>query len=308
MLEKLDLDIKKITIPLPFKLDHVHCFIAENNQGYTLIDTGLNNKETAEIWKEHLHNKQVNRIILTHLHPDHAGYAGTLQKNQGAEVWMTEKDSMALSDIWQPSALPRLKMDYEAAAIPEHITNGIIEITEKFIPYVTPVPEINHFIKDGDKIQLGKDEYTVITTPGHSAGLFCLYQEEKSVLFATDHILPKITPNIAYWFYGEANPLKSFQESLEKIKQLDAEIVIPSHGEPFIGANKRIEELWAHHERRLEKVMQHMDSGMTVFETCKLLFPRELSIYDYQFAIGETIAHLEYLYQEKMLARELKDG
>jgi len=63
-------------------------------------------------------------------------------------------------------------------------------------------------------IYLSGNCYEVIFTPGHSDGLICLYNKEKNVLFSTDHILPRITPNISYWFYGEKNPLQSFQNAL----------------------------------------------------------------------------------------------
>ena len=68
--------------------------------------------------------------------------------------------------------------------------------------------------------------------------------------------LPKITPNISYWFHGDDNPLQSYLTSLETMKQLDVDYVIPSHGKPFYGANDRIDELLKHHEERLEETLE----------------------------------------------------
>src|SRR5699024_4058368 len=129
--------------------------------------------------------------------------------------------------IRTPSALPQLQKDYELAAVPENITKGIVDITQKFSPKVSPWPKVNHFLQEGDIIPFGTGEYEVLYTPGQSEGLVVFYNKTDNVLLSTDHILPKITPNISYWFYGEANPLHSFELSLQKIKQLDLAYAIP---------------------------------------------------------------------------------
>src|SRR5690625_7094928 len=88
MLEELG--IQRQTIPLPFRLNHVNCFIAEGEKGYILIDTGLNNKQTEKIWDGLLDKKQIDKILITHMHPDHYGFAGQLQKRTGAHLSMSK--------------------------------------------------------------------------------------------------------------------------------------------------------------------------------------------------------------------------
>src|SRR5699024_5770989 len=253
----------------------------KGEEGYTIIDTGLHDKNAMRIWEQELKDKHVTSIILTHLHPDHTGYAGVLQEKTNANIWMSPTDASALQDMWQPGAVSQLKRDYELAAMPQEIAGSILEMTEKFPSSITPLPKVTNDLIEGQQLQIGKDWYEVIETPGHSAGLVCFYQPEKSILFSTDHILPRITPNISYWFYGEKNPLQSFQNSLEKIKKLDAEYVIPSHGDMFTNANQRINEIWHHHEGRLEVVLDVTKSGATIFEVCQQMFTRQLSVHDY---------------------------
>src|SRR5699024_8303190 len=98
-----------------------------------------------------------------------------------------------------------------------------------------------------------------------------------------------------YWFVGDLNPLKSYLDSLEKVKQLQVSYVIPSHGEPFYHANERIDEIIIHHDERLEFIVDQLSHKMTAFEMCQKLFPKQLTVHDMRFAIGETLAHLEYL-------------
>src|SRR5690625_7234074 len=117
---------------------------------------------------------------------------------------------------------------------------------KNFIPSVTQLNTIHHYIEEGEKIQIGKELYEVIFTPGHSAELVCFYNKKKSVLLSTDHILPKITSNISYWFYGEQNPLHSYENSLNNIKKYNIDFVIFSLGSPFYGFFVRLYEIWVH--------------------------------------------------------------
>ena len=131
----------------------------------------------------------------------------------------------------------------------------MVSNTAEFQQLVTPQPTIDHYFVENEKVPIGRYEYEVIAAPGHSDGMVCFYNAEKSVLLSADHILPKITPNISYWFHGDDNPLQSYLTSLEQMKKLDVDYVIPSHGKPFYGANDRIDELLKHHEERLEETI-----------------------------------------------------
>lgn len=299
------LGIERVTIELPFRLNHVNCFLAKNSDGYVVIDTGLHRDHTKKVWQEVLRNKKVKNIIVTHLHPDHSGYAGQLQKETNANVLMTKADRNSMDKIWSDQAIPKVREDFERAAVPEETIQGILNVIQTFRTHTNPFPNVNYYLEEGDKLEIGNGMYEVIRTPGHSAGLIVLYNKEANALLATDHILPHITPNISYWFYGEVNPLQSYENSLQKMKQYEAEFVIPSHGDPFYDANKRIDEIWNHHIERLEETLDYIKDGATVYEVCEKLFPQQLTFHEQQFAIGETISHLEYLRAKGECSRDL---
>ncbi len=306
MLDQLRL--KMLTISLPFRLNHVNCFVAEGENGYIIIDTGLNNDESKNIWNDVIKEKPIERILITHLHPDHYGYAGTLQKATNAPLSITEIDAKTAKYIWEEQPLRQLREDYERSNVPQNVIEGIIDITKNFVSKVSPLPKIDHYFQEGEKVHLSGFEYEVLFTPGHSDGLICLYNKDKNVLISTDHILPKITPNISHWFYGKGNPLHDYEESLQKVKKLNAAYVIPSHGEPFYDANKRIDQIWSHHLERFDITLTALKKVNSVFDVCHYLFPQELNVYEYQFAIGETLAHLEYLRGKGECERELVNG
>lgn len=302
-----ELGVSRITIPLPFRLNHVHCFLAEGTDGYTIMDTGLNTDITKEIWNPIITKHPIKNIFLTHYHPDHFGYAGTLQQVTGADVWMTKTDETAGLTVWEPSSLELTRRNYQTCGIPAETADELTGNEGSFQIRVQPYPVVNHYFEEGMKIPFGKHEYEVIFTPGHSDGLICLYNRQKNILFSTDHILPRISPNISYWFRGISNPLDAFFTSLKKIQLLEADYVIPSHGEPFRNANKRVAELLEHHQLRLNEIYEFIRQPSTIYEVCKLLF-KKLTTHEMRFAIGETIAHLEYLHIGGQCTKNLKDG
>lgn len=297
-----------VTLDLPFRLNHVNCFVAESENGVQVIDAGLHNEHTVRRWEKELEGKKVTDILITHYHPDHFGFAGALQQRTGARISMSQIDAKAGLDAWQESFLDDLTNNYKLAGIPGDDANDMIVNTKEFVPLVTPYPEINHYFVEGELLQIGKYEYEVIQTPGHSDGLVTFYNKEKNILLSTDHILPRITPNISYWFHGDPNPLGNYLKSLDKIKQLDVDLVVPSHGKPFYGGNERIDEIIAHHDERLDTLLDGIKGGCTVYEASEKLFQKKLTIHESRFAIGETLAHLEYLRAEGKCERELIDG
>jgi glyoxylase-like metal-dependent hydrolase (beta-lactamase superfamily II) len=302
-----ELGVKQVTIPLPFRLNHVNCFLAESDKGWIIMDAGLNSEVTRAIWKPIIEKHEVRDIIITHYHPDHFGYAGELQQLTNAEVWMTKIEEESGLSFWEPDSLDSVHKNYQTCGLPDGLSHILTMDEESFITQVKPYPTVEHYLIEGMEISFGKYSYEVIFTPGHSEGLITLYNKEKSILFSTDHILPGISPNISYWFRGSRNPLESFINSLETIKSLDVDFVIPSHGMPFNNANKRITELLEHHQKRLAEVYGFIKQPSTIYEVSKLLF-KVLSIHETRFAIGETLAHLEYLYLNNQCKKSLQDG
>ena len=289
------LGIEMIKLDLPFRLNHVNCFMSEGENGWTIIDAGLNNAYTRGVWAEQTGDKEIKDLFITHYHPDHFGYAGGLQEITKARVSMTQTDAEIGLKAWTDDYIGNLQNEYKTVGIPPEMANQMINNTAEFKEYVTPYPTINRYFEEGEKVPIGYYEYEVIFSPGHSEGMVCFYNAEKNVLLSADHILPRITPNISYWFHGDANPLKSYMVSLESMKKLDADYVIPSHGKPFHGANDRIDELVVHHKERLEETFASIATESTVYEVCNRLFRPGLTVHESRFAIGETLAHLEYL-------------
>lgn len=309
LLEELGLTL--VTHRLPFRLNHVNCLLAENEDGTVkIIDAGLNDALTRRRWNAEIGGRTVSEIVITHYHPDHFGYAGGLQKLTKARLRMTATDFSFGTNVWQNDFIETIRARYALCGIPSQLARKMTENTASFVSRVTPYPEDFTDLKEGDLIQLGGWNYEVIETPGHADGLVCFYNRDKKVLLSTDHLLPHITPNISYWFHGDPDPLASYLSSLAKIKQMEIEYCIPSHGRPFTAVAERIQEIEEHHERRLDKTLAIVNKhcGNTVFDICVHLFRDDLTVHEMRFAIGETIAHLEYLCNRGELKKEQRNG
>lgn len=306
MLDKLGIQI--VRLELPFRLNHVNCLSAEGEEGWAIMDTGLNNKRTRVVWNDSLRHKDLAHIYVSHYHPDHFGCAGELQRLTGASVTMSIIDEKSGKTVWEPEFINTIKENYTKYGVPPNNAMNMTEDTESFVNYIRPYPHVTEYFEEGNSIKFGNYEYEIITTPGHADGLVVFFNEETSTLLSTDHILPDITPNVAYWFHGLKNPLQAYIHSLKKVKELDVGFVIPSHGKPFYDANKRIKEILLHHNERLEFVLKNVSDGDTAYQMSKKLFPLDLDAHEKRFALGETIAHLDYLVSNGELKKERKDN
>jgi glyoxylase-like metal-dependent hydrolase (beta-lactamase superfamily II) len=176
-------------------------------------------------------------------------------------------------------------MDPETAGATAGTTRLGVRLPERFVP-----------LQPEDRIELGGSEARVIHTPGHSDFHFVLHDEARQLLFAGDHLLLKITPNIGLWMYTAPRPLERYLDSIASLRGLDVELVFPGHGPLFHDLDGRIEELILHHEERLS-VMHEALAGepATAFEVARRVFPDDLSDHQLRFALAETLAHLEHL-------------
>ena len=135
-------------------------------------------------------------------------------------------------------------------------------------------------------------------------------------MFLGDHILYDITPNITAWM-GVEDSLGDYLKNLDKIKKYPMQMALPGHRKVSKPVKERIEEIKRHHQIRLDGTIQIIKErpGSNADEIAALLkwsmrgkswkeFPMEQK----WFAVGETIAHLDYLRHENVIAKELVDG
>ncbi|MCW9032758.1 MAG: MBL fold metallo-hydrolase [Rhodospirillales bacterium] len=307
-----------LRMPLPMVgLNHINLWLVRDGDGWTMVDTGVNVPETLEIWdnvvSNHLDGLPIKRLICTHFHPDHMGVAGWFVENKAVEFWTSRCEwmlgvtlSSKREDNWTESA----RSFYHRAGADPEISNTIVEGPNPYSDQVFRIPASYHRISDGDEFDIGGSPWKVITGHGHSPEHVCLYNDETKVLISGDIILPKISPNQGVWpSEPDHDPLHEYLTSLDKFDSLPEDtLVLPSHGLPFTGMHTRIEELRHHHDNRLKIAHEACKNGATSWEVSSELFSPDLPGMHKMFALGETIAHLNYLMNEGKVKRVLIDN
>jgi glyoxylase-like metal-dependent hydrolase (beta-lactamase superfamily II) len=179
------------------------------------------------------------------------------------------------------------------------------------IDKVAPVPPDTE-VKGGEALHIGSFSFEIIWTPGHSPGHICLYEPNHKVLFTGDHILPTITPNVSIHAQTHGSPLGDYMRSLEKLEDLDVKYVLPAHEFDTKELKKRIHEIHEHHEVRLNEMMGCVDrGGSTAWDVAGRVKWATGMLADFEpfmqrAAVGETIAHLEYLFEQGRLAKVMR--
>jgi glyoxylase-like metal-dependent hydrolase (beta-lactamase superfamily II) len=141
----------------------------------------------------------------------------------------------------------------------------------------------------------------------------CLYEPEKRILVAGDHILSDITPTIQLRSDNE-NPLKEYLSSLDKVHELNVDLVLPGHRSIFKNCRERIGELKHHHENRLKEILSILKGGAkNAYQVAsQMTWDLDYDSWDLfplvqkWFATGEAIAHLKYLEEQGTIQKELK--
>jgi len=101
--------VHQLKLPVPFPLRFVASYLIEDDEGWTVIDPGFDYPQAREVWEAEAPrmglnlDRDVTRIIVTHLHPDHIGLARWLENRSGAPVWMLGDEISNARHVWDPT-------------------------------------------------------------------------------------------------------------------------------------------------------------------------------------------------------------
>ncbi|MGB4440064.1 MAG: MBL fold metallo-hydrolase [Sedimentibacter sp.] len=310
-------DIYIIDVPLPNNaLKNLNCYVIKTKDKNLIIDTGFNMHECYDALINGLNELEIDidktDMFLTHMHSDHTGLVSSIMK-ENSTIYMSETDynyvKLMLTNYWEKSDLNFLK-------------EGFNEDELEKIRTVNPARVFNPnklfnvtIVENQSKINIGGYEFTCISTPGHTPGHMCLYMEKEKILFSGDHILFDISPNITRWPYVK-NSLADYLESLKKTRNLDIKITLPAHRKNQMDVYERIEQLIHHHDIRLQETIDIVKTlpGMHAYDIAgKMTWSMKGKVWkdappqQKWFAVGETLAHLDYLEEENKVIKKLVD-
>ena len=311
MIEEILPDLFRIEIPLPDSpLKYLNSYVLRSADRNLIVDTGLNRNACLNAMHEGLRELDIdlNRtdFFITHLHADHFGLVARLTTDD-SRIYFNRPEA-ELIETWEGFE-PMIK--YAGTnGFPENQLRAALQQHpgHKFASDWNPELSI---LSDDDIFSIGDYRFRCIETPGHTPGHICLYDPAKKIIIAGDHILGDITPNIQCWS-DNTNPLKQYLASLDKVFDLEVELVLPGHRRLFRNYTERIEELRVHHENRIDEVRQILGKGpKTAFQLAaemkwdiKCDSWEQFPVAQKWFATGEAIAHLRYIEAQNELVRE----
>ena len=291
----------QLKLPVPFPLRFVSVYLVEGEGGWTLLDAGYDYPPAREAWEAGTASVgcdlglYVERIVVTHFHPDHIGAARWLGERTGAPVCMMEREIPFARWLWGSSDTGAFEEYLVRHGMPSPMAAGATRV----VRYPLTLPDEIFPLRPGEAVSLGENSARIMHAPGHADNQLVLYDEVRRVLFAADHLLLGITPNIGLWPESEPHPLTRYLVSLESMRGLGAGLILPGHGPVFHDLEGRIGELIFHHEERLETIRRTIsDRPRTPYEVSRIVFRGTLTKQQRCFALAETLAHLDHLVLE----------
>lgn len=233
-----------IRLPLPMALDHVNIYVLDDGDGWSVVDTGIYSKRSVALWERllggPLRGKPVQRVILTHHHPDHVGMAGWFIAQSGADIlasrtsWLMarmlildeqERPSEQALAYWRSAGMDRAIYEARKADRPYNFAD-----TCHFLPvgYTR--------VRQGDVIRAGGRDWDVHMGDGHAPEHLTLWSRDEPLVLAGDQVIASISPNIGvYPTEPNADPLREWLDSCERFKRIarSDHLVLSGHKLPF---------------------------------------------------------------------------
>lgn len=306
----------RIPVPLPGNpLKNLNAYLIRGDRNL-LVDTGFRQEECRVALQAGLAELDVDMattdIFLTHLHSDHAGLAPELLSDS-SRLFIGDIDRQRLPGQTPSIAARWNRFDDLMAA--QGFPVELLQTLQHTNPArVLAPPPCDRYegVFDGDSFDYGGYHFQALDTPGHTPGQMVLWEERHGILLLGDHVLFDITPNITAW-PGYDNPLGGYLRSLERVRKLPVKTPLPAHRTVQKGFIERIDELTTHHQRRCQEALTVLarEPGLNAYElTAQMTWQirckgwGDFPVPQKWFAVGEAVAHLEYLMELGQVQRE----
>ncbi len=304
----------RIPLPLPDDgLRAVNVYVLEDADGPLLVDSGQtlasSRSQLAAGLAEIGHRLQdVRRFLITHVHRDHYTQAVTIRRELGTHISLGSGEQPSVAKVREPG------IDRVAAQLELLVTCGAQELCNSNRGLDDGLPadlweDPDQWLVGGDVVEHGSRHLDVIETPGHTRGHVVFRDRSAPLLFAGDHILPRITPSIGFEPSVSPLPLRDYLASLRLVRSYDDTWLLPAHGPVTKSVHDRVDQLLEHHAQRLTASWRHVDAHhRTALEVAQQLrWTRharalaDLAPVDQMLAVLETKAHLDVMVDRRRL-------
>lgn len=293
-------------LALPFRLDHVNVFFLQDDDGWVIVDTGIDNRAGRAQWDTLLNGPlkgfRFTGLLATHHHPDHIGLAGWLCDRLEIPLLTSQATFLSTTTYYNsPELLAATDFSrfYASHGMSAEVAALVSTMGQEYMRMLSKPPFTYRRLKDGDILTLAGRRFEVMSGDGHCPEQLMLHLPEENLFLAADQVIEKISPNVSVLaFEPDGDPLGAFLESLARIS---AEIptqslVLAGHRLPFHGLQERCADLAGHHRERCDIIRDAARRApLSAADVVPLMFSRPLSPHEMSFAFTEVLAHMNHL-------------
>ena len=180
-----------------------HAYLVRGTRRIALVDTGLPGTTghlVAGLATLGLTPADIDLVVLTHEHVDHAGGAAFFAGSSLIAAHAQAASKLVLADEFS-------------------LMNKLFD--EAVQPF-----EVDILVAEGSVIDLGGLRLDVIHTPGHCSGSICLYEPSRRLLLSADTIMAN---GVVGGVLVSGN-ISDYIASLDRLSRLKVERLLPGHG------------------------------------------------------------------------------
>jgi len=225
------------------KFPYSHSVIIEARKGRAvLLDTGCG----VDVLKELKSKFNFDYIINSHTHPDHSA-GNWLFRDHVREIYVPRESFDSAGNMAVLS---------ERLAEPGSLAEYWKEYVIKVMGFKDCRPTKSY--DSQSSFEIGDVSLKPIYTPGHTIDHYCFYEPSTKVLFSSDYDLSAFGP----WYGHRESSIDSFKKSVELLKKLDVDVLVPGHGAIVTkDIRSRFDDFCSKIDKRDEKILSLLGGG-----------------------------------------------
>jgi len=310
--------IHRIAVPTPFAVGRVNVYLIED-EPLTLVDAGPNSGTSFDALERGVaklgHDlEEIGLIILTHQHNDHLGLIPLVASRSNAEVAAID---VAIPFVQDSSGESQADDDFVRKlmlrhGMPKDVVSVLQAMGAAFRAWGAKV-EVTRPLRDGEAIPLRERTLHVHHRPGHSPTDTVFHDPRRRILIAADHLLRHISSNPLITRPRDGSTdrpqaLVQYLESLALTREMDVDLVLPGHGGPVTAHRKLIDQRFALHRRRADKIHGLLaERPSTAYELGQALWGN-LALTQAYLTLSEVLGHLDVLVNDGRVREVERDG
>src|SRR3954447_12934369 len=307
-------------IPLPLAyVGTVNAWLLRG-EPLTLIDTGPREERAltaleAGLGRQGLRVEDIELVLATHHHLDHAGLAATIQRRAGARVAVLERTADYLARY--PDEVEADRRFAHALMRHHGVPEPLVEETEALWDYIratTERVEADVRLADGERVRAGGRTLRVVDRPGHSTTDTLFVDDAEGLAVSGDHLLATISSNTeicppARARDGRARSRLRYLAALELTAAMPVARLLTRHGAPVTEPARLVDARLDEHRRRGERILAILGRGpRTAFEIAGALWSARAVAEQTLLVVWEVVGHLELLLAAGAVTERVGEG